>query len=809
MAELAVAVVLRAVDKISEPMRRIRKNTEKLSGACKSAGSAADTFSRRQETLRKRTEAANRVLVKHKLVTDSLTRLNRQVAGLASHLGNASSEAASLGIKLGVVAGLAGWGFKTQFVDTAAQFERFQTILETTEGSSEKARQAMQWVSEFATKTPYELAEVNEAFVKLRAYGMDPTQGLLMTLGNTSSAMGKDLMQAVEAVADAVTGENERLKEFGIKASTKGNTITYEYTNKAGEQETRQVDKNDRKGIQRALSEIFDQKYSGAMDRLSKTWSGMISNLSDQWTRFANMVMEAGVFDFMKSKLSHILATINAMADSGQLQAYARKLSESLITGLKALWRFGTAAVDVGRDVVWAASRVAEALGGWKPLLMTLTGLMAGKFLVSVLMVVKTLGGAVFQLVRLAKNGFGFLLSKLNLLMRAGSVLRVVFAASPIGLIITAVTAAVGLVMAFWQEIKAFGLGVVAGFREAAAPIKAMFLPLAPMFSALSDAIGWVVSALSSLFAPSQATAAELGRVSEAGRQFGSYLAGAIKLLLSPFGFLIDLVQQLATFVTDLSGRVTDWLLAVIPMEAAVIALCDAWKWVTNVVSQLAPIITPLLGLFDAVAQAAQLAGQWLSDAFTAALIPLAALQDAISWIADNLSTITGAADAVGGVMDGAWEGTRGAVTSALDWAFGTNDDEKDHSPQSPTVPPSTSAPSEPTSLPSITVESPSVPTAPVLSTPPSMTGSPSELTVSMPPAKPSPKPARPLMAREAPQQVSQFEQHNTITVVQQPGEDGEQLARRIVREEIKMKEQAASARQRGALFDYQESVTP
>ena len=101
------------------------------------------------------------------------------------------------------------------FVNTAQSFEKYQTILKTTEGSAQAAEKSMQWISEFAVKTPYELDETTDAFVRLRAYGLDPTNGLLQTLGDTSAAMGKPLMQAVEAIADAITGENERLKKFG------------------------------------------------------------------------------------------------------------------------------------------------------------------------------------------------------------------------------------------------------------------------------------------------------------------------------------------------------------------------------------------------------------------------------------------------------------------------------------------------------------------------------------------------------------------------------------------------------------------
>lgn len=131
-------------------------------------------------------------------------------------------------------------------IGVASRFQKFQTILETTEGSSAKAKTAMDWVSKFATKTPYELEEVMNSFVQLRTRGLDPTNGLMEVLGDTSAAMGVPLMQGVEAMADAVTGENERLKAFGITASKVGNKISYTYTNAAGKQMEASVKANDR-----------------------------------------------------------------------------------------------------------------------------------------------------------------------------------------------------------------------------------------------------------------------------------------------------------------------------------------------------------------------------------------------------------------------------------------------------------------------------------------------------------------------------------------------------------------------------------
>ncbi|TDF43392.1 phage tail protein, partial [Histophilus somni] len=86
----------------------------------------------------------------------------------------------------------------------------------------------------------------------------------------------------VEAIADAVTGENERLKEFGIKGRAVGkNIIEYEYTDKNGKQQIARVNKNNRQQIEKTLSKIFNDKYAGAMEKQAKTLMGIWSKIED------------------------------------------------------------------------------------------------------------------------------------------------------------------------------------------------------------------------------------------------------------------------------------------------------------------------------------------------------------------------------------------------------------------------------------------------------------------------------------------------------------------------------------------------
>jgi len=163
---------------------------------------------------------------------------------------------------------------------------------------------------------------------------LEPTKHL-KTLGDTAAAMGKRLDEAVEAFADAATGEFERLKEFGIKAKTQGDRVTFSWVQN-GRQLTKTVEKTGTV-ITETLSRIWSDRFDGGMERLSRGWTGMWSNLQDQITLFAKAVMESGVFDYMKERLSETLATLTRMTADGSLKEMAQDIGWKLTKALEGL----------------------------------------------------------------------------------------------------------------------------------------------------------------------------------------------------------------------------------------------------------------------------------------------------------------------------------------------------------------------------------------------------------------------------------------------------------------------------------------
>lgn len=87
----------------------------------------------------------------------------------------------------------------------------------------------MKMLQQLAADTPSSLQEWTEAYIKLVNRGVKPTSQELVNMGDLAASQGKSIDQLIEAILDAMTGENERLKEFGIKASKSGETTKFSF----------------------------------------------------------------------------------------------------------------------------------------------------------------------------------------------------------------------------------------------------------------------------------------------------------------------------------------------------------------------------------------------------------------------------------------------------------------------------------------------------------------------------------------------------------------------------------------------------
>jgi len=350
------STVGRVFGNIKGKIKEQESTLKKLRAAYKDASKGTGEYAAKLEELRREISKTERGLTKLRSVAKF--DIGKSLRGIGSTFGKDLGRA---GVAGGIV-GAAGLGIAKNMLDVTAAFEKSLTILKTVEGSQEKANQAFSWVQDFAQKTPFELQQVTDAFVRLRAYGIDPIRGeSLRILGDTASAMGKDVMDAVEAIADATTGENERLKEFGIKAKKEGGKIFYTWTDKKGKQLRASADENNQAIIKSTLLAIWNSKYKGAMDEQSRTWNGMISNMKDSWARFAYMTMQSGPFEILKIQLGDLLKKIEGWSKDGTLKKWANDTGKWMIDTGKEISK-------IAKEIWGAIDATQEFLGGWKNL---------------------------------------------------------------------------------------------------------------------------------------------------------------------------------------------------------------------------------------------------------------------------------------------------------------------------------------------------------------------------------------------------------------------------------------------------------
>lgn len=216
-------------------------------------------------------------------------------------------------------------GFK-KLVEVNREFAVLNASLITATGSAEGAATAFTALQQFAQKTPYDLKQAVEGFTQLVNLGLTPSERAMTSYGNTASAMGKDLKQMIEAVADAATGEFERLKEFGIKAKNNGDTIAFTFRG------TTETVKNNAKEIEEYLIKLGENNFAGAMAQRMATLDGAISNLGDTVDQLFLSFGKAGATNAVTEMVTGITNAVQELSDevnSGQLGALFDGLSAS------------------------------------------------------------------------------------------------------------------------------------------------------------------------------------------------------------------------------------------------------------------------------------------------------------------------------------------------------------------------------------------------------------------------------------------------------------------------------------------------
>ncbi len=162
-------------------------------------------------------------------------------------------------------------------------------------GDAPLARAAFKELRDFSRLLPADVDQVTSAFIRLNRLGLDASREAIVDYANIAGAVGtrgtRSLEQVVEALADAVTFEFERLKELGIRARKEGDTITFTFGDI-----TREV-KADSRSIQGFLRDLARVEFAGAATEQMDTLGASLGRLSGAFRESARKIGESGFND--------------------------------------------------------------------------------------------------------------------------------------------------------------------------------------------------------------------------------------------------------------------------------------------------------------------------------------------------------------------------------------------------------------------------------------------------------------------------------------------------------------------------------
>ena len=220
---------------------------------------------------------------------------------------------------------------------TGDQFERTAVQLKAVMGSVKEGEKAFAWIRDFTKNTPLQLQDVTNAFVLLRNFGFDPTDGTMQSLVDMNAKLGgsQEKLQRITLQLGQAWG-NQKLQYEEIKTLVENGVPVWDLLSQATGKnvtELRALSAQGKLGRDaiRGLIDAMGQSSQGAAADAMSLLSGYVSNLKDRWSEFANLVAESGWLDYIKDNLRQLNQSLETLDKNGKLKQIAQSVSDTFI----------------------------------------------------------------------------------------------------------------------------------------------------------------------------------------------------------------------------------------------------------------------------------------------------------------------------------------------------------------------------------------------------------------------------------------------------------------------------------------------
>jgi tape measure domain-containing protein len=310
----------------------------------------AASHTKLQSALSKSGVDYNNLTVAQRKLGAELDGAGRKVDKFANELdkgdNKARDNAASLRGLIGQVTALAtaylGFDRVAQAVKdifaTGDQFERLGVQMNAVMGSFASGKQATAWVKQFAIDVPLQLSEVNQAFVKAKAFGLDPMNGTMKAIVDQAFKLGGGF-QEVEGITLALgqAWAKQKLQGEEILQLIERGVPVWDMLAKVTGKNTQELQKLSEQGklgrdVMKDLIEEMGRAANGSAAAQMALLSGQVSNLKDNLASFYDLIAQSGALDWLKGQIGELNLEFTAMASDGRLKEWAQQVSDTIVT---------------------------------------------------------------------------------------------------------------------------------------------------------------------------------------------------------------------------------------------------------------------------------------------------------------------------------------------------------------------------------------------------------------------------------------------------------------------------------------------
>lgn len=346
-------------------------------------------------------------------------------------------------------------GVAKDVIATGAAFETLEGRLKSLLGSSDKAKDVFGQIKDLAKTTPFEVQGLTEAYVKLTAFGLQPSMKQMQAITDTAATLGggtESLQRVTLALGQAWT--KSKLQGDEILQLAEAGVPVWDLLAKATGKNTAELEKMSAAGtlgrdVILKLIDALGTENMGASAALMATFNGAVSNAKDALAEFYALIAQSGVLEYLTGQIQTLLKEFDRMKASGELKAMAKEIADTFIKmaeGVKeavqaVIAMSGVIKIAVEAYVAWriAAATLIPLLGG--------VGASATVAAVGTAAVAREATAATFSM-RTLNAISGSAVTTFNMLGNAGALLK----GNLVGL---GVTLAVGLTAEFFRAKSA------------------------------------------------------------------------------------------------------------------------------------------------------------------------------------------------------------------------------------------------------------------------------------------------------------------------------------------------------------------